>query len=73
VDLIPLTQGRIECTRSVWNQKRHFLEISASYGGRKKIITFWDTESCSLVEVYRRFRDVYCLHYQGDDGGNAHF
>jgi hypothetical protein len=23
---------------------------------------------CSLVEVYRRFRGVFCLH-QGDDGG----
>jgi hypothetical protein len=31
--------------------------------------------SYSLVELYRRFRDVYCLHHQGDDhhdyGGNA--
>jgi hypothetical protein len=22
---------------------------------------FWDTEPCSLVEVYRRFRGAYCL------------
>jgi hypothetical protein len=22
---------------------------------------------CSLVEVFRRFRDAFCLHHQGDD------
>jgi hypothetical protein len=27
---------------------------------------FRDIASCSLVEVYRRFRGVYCLHYEGD-------
>jgi hypothetical protein len=27
---------------------------------------FWDVAPCSLVEVYRRFRGVYCLHHQGD-------
>jgi hypothetical protein len=25
--------------------------------------------ACSLVEVYRRFRDICCLHHQGDRGG----
>jgi hypothetical protein len=28
---------------------------------------FWDVASCSLVEVYRRFRGAFCLHHQGDD------
>jgi hypothetical protein len=23
--------------------------------------------TCSLVEVYRRFRDACCLHHQGDE------
>jgi hypothetical protein len=28
---------------------------------------------CNLVEVYQRFRGVYCLHEQGgDDGGSKH-
>jgi hypothetical protein len=25
-----------------------------------------------LVEVHRRFRGAYCLHYQGEDGGIKH-
>jgi hypothetical protein len=36
---------------------------------------FWDVVSCSLVEVDRRFRNVYCLHYQCDhlhDGGSKY-
>jgi hypothetical protein len=31
-----------------------------------KMIALWDIAPCSLVEVYRRFRDAYCLHNQGD-------
>jgi hypothetical protein len=32
-----------------------------------KKAVFWDVAPCSLVEVYRRFRGAYCLHYQGDE------
>jgi hypothetical protein len=28
---------------------------------------FWDIVLYSLVEVDRRFGDVYCLQHQGDD------
>jgi hypothetical protein len=31
-----------------------------------KMAVFWVVASCCLVEVYRRFRDAYCLHHQGD-------
>jgi hypothetical protein len=31
----------------------------------------WDVAPCSLVEIDRRFRGVYCLHHQGDDNGNT--
>jgi hypothetical protein len=31
---------------------------------KKKAV--WDIASCSLVEVYRRFRGAYCLHHLGD-------
>jgi hypothetical protein len=31
-----------------------------------KMTVLWDVAPCSLVEVYRRFRCVFCLH-QGDD------
>jgi hypothetical protein len=29
-----------------------------------KMAVLWVVEQCSLVEVYRRFRGVYCLHHQ---------
>jgi hypothetical protein len=29
---------------------------------------WYDVAPCSLVEVYQRFRTLYCLHHQGDDG-----
>jgi hypothetical protein len=32
-----------------------------------KIRSLWDIAPCSLVGVDRCFRDVYCLHNQGDD------
>jgi hypothetical protein len=33
---------------------------------------FWDIAPCSIVEIGRRFRGVYCLHHQGDDGDGTH-
>jgi hypothetical protein len=30
------------------------------------ITAFWDAP-CSLVEVYWRFKCIYCLHHQGDE------
>jgi hypothetical protein len=32
-----------------------------------KITAFWYTVLCSLIGVNRRFREVYCLHNQGDE------
>jgi hypothetical protein len=37
-----------------------------------KMTTFWDIAPCSLVEVDRRFRGAYCLHYRPDDGGSMY-
>jgi hypothetical protein len=37
-----------------------------------KIRAFWDIAPCGLLGVDLRFRDAYCLHHQGDDGGNTH-
>jgi hypothetical protein len=31
----------------------------------RKMAIFWVVAPCCLVEVYRRFRGAYCLHYQG--------
>jgi hypothetical protein len=33
----------------------------------KKTRAFCDIAPCSIVGVDRRFRDVYCLHHQGDE------
>jgi hypothetical protein len=27
-----------------------------------KNTTFWEMTLCSLVDVYRRFKEMYCLH-----------
>jgi hypothetical protein len=32
-----------------------------------KTAAFWDIVTCSLAEVVRRFRDVYCLHHHRND------
>jgi hypothetical protein len=31
------------------------------------MVDFWDVAPCSLVEIYRRFRGAFSLHYQDDD------
>jgi hypothetical protein len=31
------------------------------------MVAFWDIAPCSLFEADWRFRDVYCLHHQGDE------
>jgi hypothetical protein len=38
---------------------------------KMEMAVFWFVAPCSLVEVYRRFRDVCWLH-RPDDGGNKH-
>jgi hypothetical protein len=39
----------------------------------KKITAFWDVGQCSVVDVYWRFRDAYCLRrHRPDDGDNTH-
>jgi hypothetical protein len=32
-----------------------------------QFIVFWDVAPCSHVEVDRRFKGAYCVHYQGDE------
>jgi hypothetical protein len=29
-------------------------------------IIFWDVTQCSLVEIYRRFGEMHCLHLQSE-------
>jgi hypothetical protein len=37
-----------------------------------KMAVCWDVESCSLANVYRRFRGASCPHYRSDNGGSMH-
>jgi hypothetical protein len=30
-----------------------------------KTSVLWNVTQCSLVEVFRRFRGIYCSHFQG--------
>jgi hypothetical protein len=32
---------------------------------------FWYVGPCSLVEIDRSFKDVYCLHHQGDEADST--
>jgi hypothetical protein len=32
-----------------------------------KVTVFWVIAPCSLIEINRRFRDVYCRQNQGDE------
>jgi len=37
------------------------------------VAVFCDAATCTLVEVDQSFRDVYCLHHQGNyDGDTKH-
>jgi hypothetical protein len=33
-----------------------------------KMAVFWVVALCSLVHVYRRFRNACCLHHKGNAG-----
>jgi hypothetical protein len=33
-----------------------------------KVAVVWYVVPCSLVDIDRRFRGVYRIHHQGDDG-----
>jgi hypothetical protein len=43
---------------------RTWQEDGENYIMRTKIALFWVVASCSLVDVYRRFRGPCCLHHQ---------
>jgi hypothetical protein len=39
----------------------YFARFQVLTAASMKMIAFWDITSCSLIEVYRRFRGAYCL------------
>jgi hypothetical protein len=53
---------------SLTPDRRHVFDLLNNFLLQFRV--FCDVAPCSQVEVDRRFRDVYCLHHQGDDGGS---
>jgi hypothetical protein len=47
----------------IYKGKNKFNVLTAA---NMKFRVFWNVAPCSHVAVDRRFRDVYCLHHQGD-------
>jgi hypothetical protein len=45
--------------------KINFVRFEVLTAVSMKMAVFWVTSPCSLVEVYRRFRDACCLHHEG--------
>jgi hypothetical protein len=55
--------------KTVTNEDTHdelvHVRVQVLTAASMKIAVFWVLASCSLVEVYRRFRGACCLHRQG--------
>jgi hypothetical protein len=57
-------------------QPAYKLRLQVLIAVSMKMAVLWVVASCRLVEVYQRFRDLYCLHRHGvthrpDDGGST--
>jgi hypothetical protein len=49
-------------------RKEHQLQVALlKHLGKTKMAVFWVVTSCSLVEIYRRFRGPCCLHHRCPD------
>jgi hypothetical protein len=47
-------------------EKKEFREISQVSKENNEVV-FWDVASCSLIDIGRRFRNVYCFNHQSPD------
>jgi hypothetical protein len=50
-----------------WNKTDCSVRFQGLIAVSMKMAVFWVVVSCSLVEVYRSFRDACCLHHQGNE------
>jgi hypothetical protein len=74
LNIHPLTFSNVFlCTRGIstfdgeasLESKFRFERFQVLTAASMKMAVSWDVAPCSLVEVYRRFRDAGCLHHQG--------
>jgi hypothetical protein len=63
---LPMKQVRLIriCSNETYNKVR--------IGKHLKMSVFWVVVTCSLVEVYRRFRGDSSFHHRCDDKGSKH-
>jgi hypothetical protein len=54
-------------------QKKKTKDLYLEPAWVSKFRVFWDVALYCHAEVDRRFKGVYCLHHQGDDGDSTHF
>jgi hypothetical protein len=55
-----------ETYKSTW---RYSPETNMSVIHSVWLTVLWDIAPCSLVQIDRRFRSAYWLHYRSGDGG----
>lgn len=63
INWFELAQGRVQSRPAV--NVRMVLRFQLFTAACMAVTVIWDVAPCSLV-VYRRFRDDWCLHHQGD-------
>lgn len=62
VDWDSVIQNSVQC----WTQLNTAINLWVPQtAGNLKMAVFWNTTSCGLVAIYRRFREIYYLHHQG--------
>jgi hypothetical protein len=65
--------GVVQMTFVIVNSKMwNMVRLQVLTATSMKMTVLWNVASCSLVDTDRRFRGVYCIHHQGDDGGSKH-
>jgi hypothetical protein len=57
--------GDIEEDITYWKYHCLLVRFHVLTAIKIKMAVFWDAEPCTLLEIDRRFRVVYCLHHQG--------
>jgi hypothetical protein len=67
-----LDTGASDRVQGMWDRPTRCLAAYHLCEFLLRMAVFWVMAQCSLVDVYRRFRDTCCLHHQGDDGGRKY-
>jgi hypothetical protein len=61
------SENHMKSTNTLCWQNAEWLRFQVLTAASMKMTVFGDIAPCSLVDVHRRFRSVYCLHHHGDE------